>query len=325
MAVTPKNIGQQAALTMGWDGSGQGAGGEIAWRNSLSPQQLAQYNQITGGNDTSPVNPNLNIASVPALQEPLTDWEKQGYTSLATPQSTTGMQDALSQLKSLTGQQISGANNLVTQATQPITSQQISDIANPNAAGLNQNLSIAAQQIKAQVLQNQGLRGGASFGDTSTGSELGKVDEGLLTGQNTNNYNTWAAALQALQQQNSNKLTGAGTMLNGATVGGQNYGTAYNESQGIGNANIANAQNEVAAGGAVRGYNQGIDNTMQSNLLAQQGFPLQQLASLLPLITQNYVSPTNTSQTGGMANGASTGGNILGAIASAIPIIGKLL
>lgn len=313
--ITPNNEAQQVALTMGWNGAGQGQGGQTAWYNSLTPAQQVQFNSMVGTTGTSAPQ-----SLVPALQEPLNQMEKSGITTLNQGVDTSGMSNILSQLQSRLSGSLDTSNKMVSQATQPITADQVTALANPMAEGLNQNLSIAAQHIRAQALAGQGLRGGASFGDTATGNENGLIDQGVLEGQNTNNYNAWTAALAQLNQQNSNLLTGANTTLQGANTGLSGDTTAFNGAQTIGQTGRQNALDQIQAGGSVRNFNQGIDDKMQADLTASQNYPADQIQKILDML-KSYQSQDSNSQTGGMANGASQVGGALQAASALAPTL----
>lgn len=292
VTVAPKNLGQQVAMTMGWDGSGQGAGGHNAWVAGLTPQQRAAYNSQVGSNAMSAP---VNASALPALQEPLHQWEKAGLTGLSNTGSVGGSAELQGAMKAL--QQMLGGNydffgqaNTATQAgAQPITAGQIQEVANPYADAMKSNLSATAQKLRAQLDAGQGTRGARSFGDTATGVRQGDLDKSFLQESNAIDYQAFDDARAQLNADRNRSLSAGGQFGNlGATqMGGAS--TLAGVASGARNANIQDIMNQLQAGAYTRDYNQGVNDVMRNDIMGEAAYPSQQLASIMQLL-QNYQS-----------------------------------
>lgn len=297
--VAPRNLGQQVALGMGWTGAGQGAGGHASWVNTLNPQQRAQYDAMLAGRAPT----TAAVATMPLLQEPLHEWEKQGLSQQAQGVDTSQMTAILNELRAKLG----GASGMVAQGTAAVTPDEVARIQNPYASTLKTRLSDAAEKIRARVTADQGLRGARSFGDTATGVQMGMIDEEELRGRGDIDYNTWEAALNQINAERNRLISGAGTEYGGAIPGAS---TAYDMAGGIGRIGQDNALSKIASGRYVRGYNQNINDIMEADRLAERNYPLDQLAKTLNLLAP-YGSNTSSSQVGGMASPLTQAGGAL--------------
>lgn len=297
--VAPRNLGQQVALQMGWTGEGQGQGGHINWVNSLNDQQRQQYNQMTGGNPTA-----ATVNNMPALTEPLHQYEMQGLKNLGEGMDTSQLSAILQDLR--------GRMDLVDRGVREVTPDEIAQRQNPYAQAMKDKLSTTAEKIRAQILANQGNRGGRSFGDTSMGVRESELDKSLLEGYGTIDYNTWNDTLAQLNAERNRYLTGADTATRTGAVTADVANT-------LSSSEINNAKRQVEAGKYIRDYNQGVNDIMTQDILAGQEDESARLKTVLDLLSA-YGSNTSAGQTGGMASPASQFG---GALAAAMAAINK--
>lgn len=302
--VTAANRGQEVALQMGWNGAGQGAGGHTAWVNGLNPAQRAQYDASIGGNATA-----APTQSMPLFQELLHPYEQQGLTGLTAGVNTTRMADILSQLRQTIGDNTGQAGNLVANGTAAVTPEEVAKVQNPFSSSLKTQLSTDAQKIRAAATASQGLRGGRSFGDTATGTQMGLIDQQQLQGDSDIDYKTWQDALGQINGEKNRMLTGAGTVNDTTRAATSGAGTAFDSAKYLSELPFETARRRLGAGSYLRDYNQGIDDTMKSDILAEQDAPYKKLQQTLDLL-KGFMSNTSTGGTAAPTSGLETAGGI---------------
>lgn len=269
----PRNASQMASRAMGYTGE-FGAGGDIAFKAGLTPEQLAQHSQL------------MNTPAAPALAEPLHQYERAALTGL----SNTGgldngsMSGAISALqKMLEGNPnfLNQAGQLVTQGTSAITPQQVEEIRNPYAGALKSSLSKSAERLRAQLSGDEGMRGARSFGDTATGVRQGMVDEAVIQGEQDIDYKTFADALAQITGQKQRELSGAGIAGGLGSTAANIGGNIFNMGSQLKQSRISDLMTQLGAGEYIRGYNQDINNKLENDILASQSDPINKILTEL--------------------------------------------
>lgn len=301
--VAPRNLGQQVALQMGWSGEGLGAGGHTAWVNSLNPQQREAYTTAMGMGTAG----SAPVSSTPMFTEPLTDWEKQGLTQMSQGVNTTRMADILSQLRGMIGKTQNAATGQIEQGTAPVTMDEILGRQNPFASNLKNQASETANKIRALVTANQGVRGARSFGDTATGVRLGEVDTQQAQAEGNIDYQTFADALAQINQERNRNITGAGAYNQTAQVGGALAGDAFGMAESLSKLPFETGQRRVNAGQYVRQYNQGVNDQIQNDILAQGDSQYQKIMQALEAL-KSFDSGMTTTATNSPSTGERLGG-----------------
>jgi len=280
--VAPLNPQQLAYQKAGYTG-GFGAGEAGAWVRQQNPsvrEDIRANSGITG-------------AGV-ALQDPLHAWEKEGLTGLS---DTSGLDrgaqsGALQQLQAL-----------MAQITSPVSAESIQAGANPHAEALKGNLSRDAEKLRAAATAGQGMRGGRSFGDTSTGARLGEIDAQELATGNELDYKTW---MDSQAQRNTERQLAGSSGLAGASK-------MFDFGTGLRQSGVTDLQNKLGAGSYVRGFNQNQNDIMLNDIMAGQEYDTKNIGDILSLL-KNYQSNTSSGQTGGMASGLTQAGGAASSI-----------
>lgn len=310
-------------------------------------KDFAQYQQNIAKAPTQTVaqqqNLPANFGSAPMTVEPLNQWQKEAMQSIANPGMLGGggMTEALAQLKALLSnpqamaekftnplatQYFTQAGQVANQAAAPITQAQVQEFANPFAQSLIDKLNESAGMAQASATAHQGMRGAASFGDTVQGQRMGAIDRGRLQGESDIRYKTFQDALAALQNQRGQQIQAAGTLGNLGT-GAQNVtqsatgqaitgtGQLFNAGQTMTNQGFEALKNKLAVGNQLQSYNQGVNNLIGNDILAQQGFDANQISNLLAMLS-NYK---------GGASGLVQGSNTLGTVGNIATLLAGLL
>lgn len=289
------------------------------------------------------MNPNFDQSTgvVPMTVEPLNDWEKQGLSSLANPGLLGGgsMMMANQMLQQMvsdpaafaakytnpeTAGYLRSAADATSGAMRPITADEVLGVANPFTGALKNRLTEAGKRAQAAITANQGMRGARSFGDTSQGVRQGMIDQELLSKSSDIDYQGFESALQMLQQmrdrslsagsQFGNLATTAQGITNSAAATGQ---TGLSQLFGAGQALTENGlnaiKNKINAGNYVRTYNQGVNDLIGNDILAENADPANKISSVLDWLrsfesgTAGAVPAANSLQTAGYVAGK-TGG-----------------
>jgi len=263
------------------------------------------------------------IGTMPLLSEPLHGWERMGLKSLSNTQNLAGNSDMTGALDSLRGfiqagnpaQTYANANAATAASMNPVTQQEIMGVANPYAQGLKDNLSKNAQALRAQILAKQGMRGGRSFGDTSTGVQNGMLNDSVLSGQNEIDYNTFKDALSQINTERNRSLSAGGQYGNLAQMGMNAIGSQFDLGNRLKESRINDVKNKLGAGRYIRDFNQGIDDKIAADYAAKTQDPLTKLRNTFALLNNyqsggSYFVPGKTST-------FTKAANILGAAGSA--------
>lgn len=229
------------------------------------------------------------VATMPGLTEGLHNWEKKALLSLSDTASKAGnaqMDGALSQLQALLANnpnytQLSG--NAVSQGMAPVTAGEVTSLQNPMVQGLKDNLSQSAERIRAQIVGKQGLRGGRSFGDTSTGTQLAGLNDSVLSGMNQLDYQSWQDALDQVNQNRNFAFAGANQY---GSLGANQINAVnglFDMASALKQSRISDMNNKLNAGQYVRQFNQGINDKLTGNIIAEQNAPYEMAMKMLEL------------------------------------------
>jgi len=264
----------------------------------------------------------------PMTVEPLTDFEKQGYLQAASQVERPEVQQVSNYLQGVMNTpQVSGqamgymgdAASFLRQGAAPITFNEVQDFRNPYSQALQDNLTEEGRKAQAAIIARQGSRGGASFGNAMMGTQRGELDAGLARGRTNIEYQTYNDAMANLLKQRALQQSAGGSFgnLGTATQGIQSAGTATGMNAASNLFDLASGATDMArtrtsdllgAGRDIRGYNQAILDMVSKDILGQQNYEPQQIATLQSLLDA-YKS--NTSSGGVPAqNGLQTAGGI---------------
>lgn len=324
--IDPNNLRQAVALQQGWDGSGQGEGGHKDWVANLDPGAASQY-------QTS-INAIENPGTMPALVEPLHEWEREGLSTIAGGTDTSGVSSASNQLMNMMGKygdraygEVMDGSEMINKGTAATTLEEIMGVANPYASNLKSNLSADAEKLRAQATSQQGLRGGRSFGDTSTGARMGAIDDSELRGYGDIDYKTFETAMGQINEERDRYLSGASGKQSGANVLNSSVSTmmpGYNSN--IANAkylaetDMSDASKRVDSGQYVRKYNQGVNDIISADVAGAENAEMDSLSQIMDLLS-NFQSGTSSGQTGGMQNDTAQYGGLAQSVAGALPTL----
>lgn len=280
---------------------------------------------------------------VPMTVEPLHAWEREGLSNLASPGLLGGgsMLKANTMLQEMTADPAAFAKKYMnpeamgylrngadatSAAMTPITMQDVQGIANPFSSALKNRLTEQGNRARAAIIANQGMRGARSFGDTAQGVRQGMLDQEMLSKSSDIDFNTFESALQQLQQMRDRSLSAGGQFGNLATTA---QGITSNANQtglgglsalfGAGSAMTQNGidsiKNKIAAGNYVRTYNQGVNDLIGNDLLAEIADPAKKISTVLDWLrsfesgTAGATPKANSLQTAG--GGLSAAGDLL--------------
>lgn len=271
---------------------------------------------------------------VPLTVEPLNSTQKTGLLGLSTPVSqqpgNDAMQSVLQRLQAMQGNpttspiatsSLQDAQKYTAAGAAPISQSEVQGLSNPFASGLNDQITQAGKVARAAILANQGMRGADSFGSTAQGNEMGLLDQGITNATNTNNYNTFQSALDAVQKMRGNNLT-AGNVANntastaqGVTSNGnaltlENLQALFNTGGALNNNLATTSANQITAGNQIQGQNQNVANQVGANIQGGINYPISNIQNILSLLnsfqsgTGGAVAPANSlTQAGGAAGG----------------------
>lgn len=299
----------------------------------LMPTASNPYPDLTGGTGV-----------VPMTVEPLHGMEKDALMQLGGGLNGGGNISLASQMLQQMATDPQGfaakytnpqATNFMTQAgtatsagMNPITQSEIQGVANPFAGALKNRLTEDGQRARAAILAGQGVRGARSFGDTSQGVRQGMLDTEMLSKSGDIDYKTFQDASTMLENMRNRSLqaggqfgnlaVGAQGITNSAVASGANSLTNLADTGfRLNDANTANFKNKLAAGQTIRGYNQGVNDLIGNDMLAQAGDPAAKMSQILGWLnsfksdTSGAVPAANGTQKLGGLLGA--GGDLLGA------------
>lgn len=275
---------------------------------------------------------------VPMTAEPLHQFEKTGLQTIANPGLAGGgsMVNANKILQEMQAnpqafaakytnpqatEYMGKAGDYTTRGAAPITLDEVLAVENPFTDALKNRLSEAGERARAAVTANQGLRGGRSFGDISTGKQLGMLEQEQLSKSSDIDWQGFQDAKTMLENMRNRSLnaggqfgnlaTGAQGIASDAMRGGlSGIGAMYDAGQGLTNQALTNAQNQVGAGRYIRDYNQNINDMIGSDILTGQAYPANQISQVLNWL-KSYESGTAGATPG--ANSLETAGGLLGA------------
>lgn len=302
------------ARQMGILGANETAtGGVLMSKLEANPQLRAAYDAVSNSGASN----SYQNGFVPMTVEPLSEWEKQGLTTMAQPPafgngSMVMANDMLQRMiqnpqafaqqytNPLATQYMGEAGDLTRQGSGQITFDEIQAAMNPYAGALKNRLSEEAQRARTEILANQGMRGARSFGDTAQGVRMGELDKEVLSKSSDIDYQQFADAKAMLEALRNRQLSGGGQMGNLGTAaqgitsnamsgGLAGVGQTFNAGAGLTDLGFRKAQNQIDAGQYVRSYNQGVNDLIGSEMLTGQNEGERRLSNTLDFL-QNYQS-----------------------------------
>lgn len=260
----------------------------------------------------------------PVLAEPLHQYERQALQAMGQPSQMGGgaMQQALGGFKSMQAnpqafaqqyinpqaqQYIQNAGTYTTRGASPITMQQAQEVANPYASALKNRLTEEGERLRGAILSKQGQRGGASFGDSSFGDQMGALQRELLSKSSDIDYSIFNDAFGQLQQLRNREMQAGGQFGNLATqaqglgesghkLGLGGLAALFGAGQDMTAQGERTTDRQLQAGGAIRAYNQAISDQVLKNELTGQGSDADKISQLLQFL-QSYQSNTETGGT----------------------------
>jgi hypothetical protein len=319
-AISPANINQQAFLQSRPDIVNAGLDFSTWYDRFGKNENLQQFEGFMSGG-----------AVKPADIEPLHQFEREGLVRQATQPISPYIEQAAQYLQGQMGNMptinpqatgfLDSASQYISRGAAPITRADVEDISNPNAQALQARLNERGEMARAALLGKQGQRGSASFGDTSTGQQLGDLRSELLRGASDIDFATYESALAQLQKMRDRDMMGgaysgnlAGTAQNITDAGSTNAARMASTLGGLGGTLYDAARTQtsdmIGAGTAIRGFNQSMLDRMTNNLLAEQGFDAEQLKQIQDLL--GFYKSGERVATGGGANTLQTIGGTAG-------------
>lgn len=272
-----------------WDG--------IEW---ITPGQLAQNGTPT--QTTTPTYDQGGVATVGQI-EPLHEWQKQGLSELAQPNTAGNANYA--QAGNAANQQM----DALKQGNTPITAEGLTAIAqklqNPyqqqvvdtTLQGIDQDAAATRARLTAMGA------GRRSFGDSSSAIQLSELAR--------NNANLRASTSANLNYQGyTDALNGANTIATGnanrALTAAPGFGSAASTFTGLGdlarNNSLADSQNKINAGTAVQNQNQRLLDATTGQMSSLYGYDANQIAALQNILAgfQSSTSSGSGSATNGL-------------------------
>lgn len=244
-----------------------------------------------------------------ALAEPLHQWTQSGLNTLANPGLAGGggmvdaqamLRDAIKDPQALANKYINpmatdymGKAGIATgQAMSPVDMAEIEARRNPYAGALRSSLSKTAEEMRAKVMGTEGMRGGRSFGDTSTGVQERGINDAVLQGNMDIDYKTFQEALGQINTERNRQMTGGGQygslaqgaqgiQESGANQGLKSIGALFDMGQAQTEQTLRNAQNKVNAGEFVRDFNQRLNDATQNDWFAEDADPMKKIKDAL--------------------------------------------
>lgn len=282
------------------------------------------------GNTATPSAPPVGSRGVtPMTAEPLHQWEKDALNKAANPGMLGGggMVGGLSALKDIMAdpqayaakfespyfkEYMGKAGAATAEGMRAIGMPEINEIQNPFAQSQKEKLTRSGQMLRTAITAGQGMRGGRSFGDTSTGVRNAELDTQLLQGESDIDYKTFQDALAQINTNRGRAFQGAGLYGNlaqagqGATsdairTGMAGAGQMVDTGQILTDSGWNTIDRQLGAGKYVRDYQQGITNQTGQDILSGQDYEATQLQNLMNLLN-SYGGNTTVSAGGGGAN-----------------------
>lgn len=264
-------------------------------------------------------NPNQGGA-VPMTLEQLHQYERESLQEMARPpaygkgsigQANEYLQAMINRptINPMAEQYLQQAGEMVRGGSAPLTMQEVEELRNPYAQALQDRLTQQGERARAEILARQGRRGSASFGDTATGEEMGFLQEELGRQRSDVDFKTYESAFDRLQRQRELQARGGSAMgqlgsaaqgltASGAGIGLQTSGALFGQGMGMTDLGRTINQDRLRSGQYIRGYNQQLADLMASDILGQQRYEPQQLATIQSLL-DIYQSGTGQTMTPG--------------------------
>jgi len=215
------------------------------------------------------------------------------------------------------------AASYLKQGAAPITFNEVEAFRNPYSQAMQNRLTEEGEKLRAAIVAKQGSRGGASFGNAMMGTQRGELDAGLARSAADIDYKTYTDAMdnllkqRALQQSAGGSLGNLGTATQGiqsagAETGMRAAGGLFNLASGATDMSRTRTSDLLGAGRDIRGYNQAILDMVSRDILGQQNYEPQQIATIQSLL-KPYESNTGSTNTGG-SNALQTASGLLGGL-----------
>lgn len=297
---------------------------QLAGQNE-TPTQFQPYIE-----QTQAVPGSIGGGVVPMTVEPLHQFEKSGLTALGQPERRPELEQVSKYLADMMRNQqtvspealqyMDEAAQMFRQSARPVTMQEAQDVANPYADVLQERLTQQGERARQKILARQGTRGASSFGDTSSGTEMGFLQEELQRGRGDIDFKTYESALSRIAGDRG-RVNQAGQGLGNLGTGRQNITTSgigagvnladalFGAGTGITDLQRHEASDQITAGRDIRGYNQGILDLISGDIIGRQQFEPAQIAQIQSLL-DIFKSGVGTSQTPGVNTLQQIGGGL---------------
>lgn len=311
------------------------------WRAAAGGASTAQGSTAT----TAQTTPTQGRGVTPMTAEPLHEWEKAALTRASNPGllGGGGMQGGLAALQEMMAnpqayaakfespylkEYLGKADAAATAGMKSVGMDEIMGVQNPFAASQKEKLTRSGEALRAAITAGQGMRGGRSFGDTSTDVRNAELDTQLLQGMGDIDYKTFQDALGQINTERGRSLQGGGLYGNlaqigqGASTDALRLGMAgAGQMADTGQAMTSTAwdaiDRQLNAGKYVRDYQQGVTNQTAQDILAAQGYEGTQIQNLMNLL-KAYGGNSEVNMVQG-------GANTLQKIGGGADILGSLL
>lgn len=293
----------------------------------------------------NPALPQYNSGVVPVTTEPLNTWQKQGLASLANlnhggmlQASTAAYQNFANNPAAYAKQYISpeamsslySMNNAISAGTAGMTMDALAGFMNPYTSEVTdatlRGIEEDEARRRASLLSKQGMRGGRSFGDSSSAIQMSELARNMdiLRGDTRAklNYQGFSDAVGQFNTERSRDLQAAGLYGDAATraqdiyssgigTGGQVIGGMVDLANNLYDQRRNASLDQIKAGSLVRDYNQGIANQIAGEIDSVVNLEpnrLTELANYLKAFTPSqyqYVDePDSLARAGSYAVGA---------------------
>lgn len=220
---------------------------------------------------------------------------------VAGQQGVTGMNNFSSRFADPYMQQ---AGDLTGMGAQRINYSDVEAARNPYASALQNRLNEEMNKTMAAKKAQLGMRGGRSFGDISTGTQLGALEAERQSKMSDIDYNTYRDAMASEEALKNRQMTGGGQFgqLAGQAQAITNqqfanemdkYKTQFDMGQGITDAQRRSAYDQIAVGGMQQAQSQAINDARLKDEMEKRGYNAQRIATILGQIpayqsNQNY-------------------------------------
>lgn len=283
-----------------------------------NPQQLTPQGQSGG--------------FIPATVDPLHQYEKAGLQTMGDPGALGGgsmtmanqyLQNLMQNTQTVNPmamQYLQQGAQMVQDAVNPVTMEQIEAFRNPYAQALQDRLTEEGEIARQKIMAQQGTRGARSFGDIAQGRRESYLDAELGRRRGDIDYRTYQDSLgylqnlQRLQAQGGQALAGMGTAAQGITSSGANVGLGlasgvFGAGQKLTDQGYETARQQIGAGQYIRNYNQRINDAIAANILGASNYEPQQISTI-----QQLLAPFQSGMQNQMVNQPSTLGQLGGAM-----------